>query len=75
MGHLRRAMEVARKLDETFDVTVVLGDAGPGDVAEQAAETDGVHIRGTSTERPLHGVRTIAPETPGCSCLALRNAN
>jgi predicted glycosyltransferase len=32
MGHLRRAMEVARKLSETFDVTVVLGDAGPGDV-------------------------------------------
>ena len=32
LGHLRRAMEVARKLSETFDVTVLLGDAAPRDI-------------------------------------------
>jgi predicted glycosyltransferase len=32
LGHLRRALEVARRLSETFDVTVVFGDAGSRDI-------------------------------------------
>jgi predicted glycosyltransferase len=31
-SHLRRAIEVARKLSETFDVTVLLGDASAKDI-------------------------------------------
>jgi predicted glycosyltransferase len=31
-GHLRRAMEVARKLGDTFDVTLLVGDAATSDI-------------------------------------------